>query len=251
VGEVVLALSFAKSDILAQTIYVQLFVSNAESPQGSQQSYAPQISLAIFSKKNENLYVVSKTITQGGLYMFVSSIGQRVLPAISRQLAQPLKHIPKKQPSLLIRHTHSEHNKVALATQEQLHKVQLGLNDKISGVENKLTEKIAGVETRLSEKISALDTKFTKEIAGVETRLTEKFTKEIAGVETRLTEKIANVLTAMEKQNTALLTAVEKQNTGNERFKKRVYTMLGGFAATFIGYANRDRLFTMLASLKP
>ena len=55
----------------------------------------------------------------------------------------------------------------------------------------------------------------------------------------------------MEKQNTALLTAVEKQNTGNERFKKRVYTLLGGFAATFIGYANRDRLFAMLASLKP
>jgi len=187
--------------------------------------------------------------------MFVSSIGQKALPAISRQLTQPLKHIPKNQPSLLIRYTHSEHNKVALATQEQLHKVQLGLNDKISSV-----------ETRLSEKISALDTKFTKEIAGVETRLTEKFTKEIAGVETRLTEKIAKshtelsdkiannqtvLLTAMEKQNTALLTAIEKQNTGNERFKKRVYTMLGGFAATFIGYANRDRLFTMLASLKP
>jgi uncharacterized membrane-anchored protein YhcB (DUF1043 family) len=142
--------------------------------------------------------------------MFVSSIGQKVLPAISRQLTQPLKHIPKNQPSLLIRYTHSEHNKVALATQEQLHKVQLGLNDKISSV-----------ETRLSEKISALDTKFTKEIAGVETRLTEK----IAKSHTELSDKIANsqaaLLTAIEKQNTKF----EQQNARHEKFEKKVYAL--------------------------
>jgi light-regulated signal transduction histidine kinase (bacteriophytochrome) len=194
--------------------------------------------------------------------MFVSSIGQKVLPAISRQLTQPLKHIPKNQPSLLIRYTHSEHNKVALATQEQLHKVQLGLNDKIAGVENKLTEKIAGVETRLSEKISALDTKFTKEIAGVETRLTEKFTKEIAGVETRLTEKIAKSHTELSDKiansQAALLTAIEKQNTKfeqqnarHEKFEKKVYGMLVAAVATCIGYVERNRFFTLFGAIKP
>ena len=161
--------------------------------------------------------------------MFVASVCQRALPIVSRHRTHVLKHTPKNQPSLLVRYTHSEKNHVALATREHLHQVQLGLNDKISGVETKLT----------------------KEIAGVEIRLSEKFTKEIADVEIRLIEKIGNVLTAMEKQNTTLLTAVEKQNTGNERFKKRIYTMIGGFAATFIGYANRDRLVAMLASLKP
>ena len=168
--------------------------------------------------------------------MFVSSIGQRVLPTVARQLTQPLKHIQKNKPSLLIRYTHSEHNNVALATQEQLHKVQLGL-----------TEKISGVETRLTEKISTLDTKFTKEIAGIETRLTDK----IANVLTSMEKQNTALFTAMERQNTTLLTAVEKQNTGNERFKKRVYTMLGGFAATFLAYANRERLIAMFASLKP
>ena len=146
--------------------------------------------------------------------MLVSSVCQRALPIVSRHLTHVLKHTPKNQPPLLVRYTHSENNNVALATQEHLHQVQLGLNDKISGVETKLTKEITGVEMRLIEKIakSHID----------------------------LSEKIGNVLTA-----------VEKQNTGNERFKKRIYTMIGGFAATFIGYANRDRLVAMLASLKP
>ena len=157
--------------------------------------------------------------------MLVSSVCQRALPIVSRHLTHVLKHTPKNQPPLLVRYTHSENNNVALATQEHLHQVQLGLNDKISGVETKLTKEIAGVETKL-----------TKEITGVEMRLIEK----IAKSHIDLSEKIGNVLTA-----------VEKQNTGNERFKKRIYTMIGGFAATFIGYANRDRLVTMLASLKP
>ena len=131
--------------------------------------------------------------------MFVSSIGQKALPAISRQLTQPLKHIPKNQPSLLIRYTHSEHNKVALATQEQLHKVQLGLNDKISSVENKLTEKIAGVETRLTEKIAKSHTELSDKIANSQ----------------------AALLTAIEKQNTKF----EQQNARHEKFEKKVYAL--------------------------
>ena len=172
--------------------------------------------------------------------MLVSSVCQRALPIVSRHLTHVLKHTPKNQPPLLVRYTHSENNNVALATQEHLHQVQLGLNDKISGVETKLTKEIAGVEMRLSEK-------FTKEIAGVETKLT----KEITGVEMRLIEKIAKSHIDLSEKIGNVLTAVEKQNTGNERFKKRIYTMIGGFAATFIGYANRDRLVAMLASLKP
>ena len=183
--------------------------------------------------------------------MLVSSVCQRALPIVSRHLTHVLKHTPKNQPPLLVRYTHSENNNVALATQEHLHQVQLGLNDKISGVETKLTKEIAGVEMRLSEKftkeIAGVETKLTKEIAGVETKLT----KEIIGVEMRLIEKIAKSHIDLSEKIGNVLTAVEKQNTGNERFKKRIYTMIGGFAATFIGYANRDRLVAMLASLKP
>ena len=74
---------------------------------------------------------------------------------------------------------------------------------------------------------------------------------QITGVEMRLIEKIAKSHIDLSEKIGNVLTAVEKQNTGNERFKKRIYTMIGGFAATFIGYANRDRLVAMLASLKP
>jgi len=180
--------------------------------------------------------------------MFISQVCQRPIALMAKPVFSKVSKQRRPNSAMITRLTHTEKNHVALATQEQLHKVQLGLNDKIAGLETKLIEKIAGVETRLTEK-------FTKEIAGVETRLTEKFTKEIAGVETRLTEKISKSHTELSEKivtgQAQLLTAIEKQNTGNERFKKRIYTLFGGLAATFMAYANSERLIARFASLKP
>jgi len=195
--------------------------------------------------------------------MFVSQVCQRPIALMAKPVFSKVSKQRLPNSAMITRLTHTEKNHVALATQEQLHKVQLGLNDKIAGLETKLIEKIAGVETRLTEKftkeIAGVETrlteKFTKEIAGVETRLTEKFTKEIAGVETRLTEKISKSHTELSEKivtgQAQLLTAIEKQNTGNERFKKRIYTLFGGLAATFMAYANSERLIARFASLKP
>jgi len=165
--------------------------------------------------------------------MFVSQVCQRPIGLMARPVFSKASKQLLPNLAMITRLTHTEKNHVALATQEQLHNVQLGLNDKIAGVETKLIEKIAGVETRLTEK-------FTKEIAGVETRLTEKISKS----HTDLSEKIVT-------GQAQLLTAIEKQNTGNERFKKRIYTLFGGLAATFMAYANSERLIARFASLKP
>jgi len=165
--------------------------------------------------------------------MFVSQVCQRPIALMAKPVFSKVSKQRLPNSAMITRLTHTEKNHVALATQEQLHKVQLGLNDKIAGLETKLIEKIAGVETRLTEK-------FTKEIAGVETRLTEKISKS----HTELSEKIVT-------GQAQLLTAIEKQNTGNERFKKRIYTLFGGLAATFMAYANSERLIARFASLKP
>jgi len=176
--------------------------------------------------------------------MFISQVCQRPIALMAKPVFSKVSKQRLPNSAMITRLTHTEKNHVALATQEQLHKVQLGLNDKIAGLETKLIEKIAGVETRLTEK-------FTKEIAGVETRLTEKISKS----HTELSEKISKSHTELSEKimtgQAQLLTAIEKQNTGNERFKKRIYTLFGGLAATFMAYANSERLIARFASLKP
>ena len=161
--------------------------------------------------------------------MFVSQVCQRPIALMAKPVFSKVSKQRLPNSAMITRLTHTEKNHVALATQEQLHKVQLGLNDKIAGLETKLIEKIAGVETRLTEKISKSHTELSEKISKSHTELSEK------------------IVTGQAQ----LLTAIEKQNTGNERFKKRIYTLFGGLAATFMAYANSERLIARFASLKP
>jgi len=166
-----------------------------------------------------DIIVMGQKVTKFGVYFMINHILYHGV-TVARYSQRPLLNVTKRflgNGVSNIKNVSSElvSNREPLATRDQLHRVELGLSKEISGVREGLSKEISGAREGLS--------------------------KQISGVREQMKENQAE-----------LLVAIQSQNTMFESFKLHIYKLIGSFVVGAIGFVNRDKLLQGLAkSLKP